>query len=115
MAIAEILAVGLPAAIYQKFKEEKTEHVGFSPDKISVIILASAAMTFGALAIGMFFDHLGLLFFPDVLWFRMIGRLSMPLFAFAIAEGCRYTKKQMETFSSLIRFGGGVPVGLLYL
>ena len=60
MAIAEILAVGLPAAVYQKFKEEKTEHVGFSPDKISVIILASAAMTFGAMAIGMFFDHLGL-------------------------------------------------------
>ena len=39
-------------------------------------------------------DHIGLLFFPKLLILRYIGRVSMPLFAFAIAEGCRYTKNK---------------------
>ena len=45
-------------------------------------------------AVFMFIDHLGLIFYPDLLWLRMLGRLSMPLFAFAIAEGCRYTRSE---------------------
>jgi hypothetical protein len=64
-------------------------------------------------AVSMFFDHLGLLFFPDVLWFRIIGRLSMPLFAFAIAEGCRYTKNKWKHF--LLLFGLGAACQLVYL
>jgi len=36
-------------------------------------------------------DHVGLLFFPEDPTWRMIGRLSFPLFALLIAEGYRRT------------------------
>ena len=42
--------------------------------------------------VSMVFDHMGDMFFPDLLWPRMIGRLAMPIFAFCIAEGYRYTR-----------------------
>lgn len=45
-------------------------------------------------AITMLIDHMGLLLFPQLRIFRIIGRLSMPLFAFLIAEGCRYTRNK---------------------
>jgi hypothetical protein len=32
-------------------------------------------------------DHIGLIFFPQFIIFRIIGRLAMPLFAFSIAQG----------------------------
>ncbi|MBQ7948159.1 MAG: hypothetical protein IJ284_00200 [Clostridia bacterium] len=63
-------------------------------------------------AIFMFVDHFGLIFFPKVMWLRMIGRLSMPLFAFAIAEGCRYTKNKWKHFALL--FGLGAACQLVY-
>lgn len=43
-------------------------------------------------------DHIGFLFFPEVLIWRAIGRVSMPLFAFAIAEGCKYTRDKRKHF-----------------
>ena len=42
-------------------------------------------------ALTMLIDHIGMVFFPSVIGFRAIGRLSFPLFAFGIAEGVRYT------------------------
>lgn len=39
----------------------------------------------------MFIDHVGLVFFPNIVEFRLIGRLSMPLFAFALANGIHRT------------------------
>jgi len=36
-------------------------------------------------------DHIGLTFFPNDLWIRIIGRLAMPIFAYAIARGAYYT------------------------
>lgn len=56
-------------------------------------------------AVFMFIDHLGLLFFPHKLWFRAIGRLAMPIFAFAISEGCRYTKNKIRYFLMLFVLG----------
>lgn len=38
-------------------------------------------------AILMLIDHLGMLFFPNHFELRIIGRLSMPLFAYCIAQG----------------------------
>lgn len=32
-------------------------------------------------------DHIGIIFFPEVFELRIVGRLSMPLFAYAIARG----------------------------
>jgi len=46
--------------------------------------------------VSMLFDHIGLLFFPDVMIFRWIGRLAFPIFACMIAEGCRYTKNRAK-------------------
>ena len=42
--------------------------------------------------VSMVFDHAGDLFFPGVMWLRMIGRLAMPLFSFCIAEGYAHTR-----------------------
>lgn len=39
-------------------------------------------------------DHMGLMLFPRQLLFRIIGRLAMPIFAYMIAEGCRYTRSK---------------------
>ena len=37
-------------------------------------------------------DHIGCFLFPSVLWLRLVGRLAMPIYAYFIAEGCRYTR-----------------------
>lgn len=39
----------------------------------------------------MLIDHIGLLYFQEQIIFRLLGRMSMPLFAFCIARGVRYT------------------------
>ena len=46
--------------------------------------------------ISMVFDHAGDMFFPDVMWPRMIGRLAMPLFSFCIAEGFAHTRDKTK-------------------
>ena len=46
-------------------------------------------------------DHIGLELFPQYIIFRIIGRLAFPLFAFFIAEGCRYTKNRLKRFLTI--------------
>ena len=46
--------------------------------------------------ISMLIDHIGLQMFPDLLIFRIIGRLAFPIFAYMIAEGCFYTKNKPD-------------------
>jgi hypothetical protein len=53
-------------------------------------------------AITMLVDHFGIIFFPDVSIFRIIGRLSMPLFAYCIARGF-YFSRQHGTVSRYCR------------
>ena len=52
-------------------------------------------------ALTMVVDHFGLIFFPHVMALRAVGRISMPIFAFMIAEGCRYTKNKVRYFLSV--------------
>lgn len=59
--------------------------------------------------ITMTIDHVGMMFFPRYDIFRIIGRLSFPIFAFLIAEGCSYTRNKLKRF--LMIFG----MGLIYL
>lgn len=40
----------------------------------------------------MVIDHIGMYFFPDILIFRVIGRLAFPIFAWLIANGAIHTK-----------------------
>ncbi len=46
--------------------------------------------------ISMIIDHIGLVFFPEYIVFRLIGRLSFPIFAFFIAEGWYYTHSKKK-------------------
>ena len=45
-------------------------------------------------AFTMLLDHIGHILFPQVAWLRIVGRLAFPIFAFMIAEGCRYTRSK---------------------
>ena len=56
---------------------------GLSNDRLKII--AAAAMLI---------DHIGAYLLPQVRILRIIGRIAFPIFAFMIAEGCRYTKNK---------------------
>lgn len=53
----------------------------------------------------MLIDHVGVRLFPAVVILRIIGRLAYPLFAFFIAEGCRYTRNRLKHFLSVFILG----------
>lgn len=50
----------------------------------------------------MLIDHIGMVFFPQNIGFRLIGRLSMPLFAYALASGFYHTT-QHDKFAIYFR------------
>ena len=52
----------------------------------------------------MIVDHVGIMFYPDVAWLRLIGRLVFPLFAYLIAEGYRYTHDLTGYLGRLVLF-----------
>ena len=46
-------------------------------------------------------DHIGMLLLPRLIILRIIGRIAMPLYAYMIAEGCRYTHDRRRYFLRL--------------
>lgn len=56
-------------------------------------------------AIFMTLDHAGFLLFPQYPVFRILGRLSMPIFAYMIAEGCKYTRNRRKYFGMIFGLG----------
>ncbi len=40
----------------------------------------------------MLIDHIGYIFFPSVMWLRIIGRVAFPLFAYCLSVGAIYTR-----------------------
>lgn len=60
----------------------------------------------------MVIDHVGVILFPDLLFLRAIGRFSYPIFAYFIAEGCRYTRHKLKRF--LLVFGLAVLCESVY-
>ena len=58
-------------------------------------------------ALFMLVDHAGLLLFPGMVAFRVVGRLAYPIFAFMIAEGCRHTRNKCRYFLCLFGLGAG--------
>ena len=63
-------------------------------------------------AVFMTIDHIGVVLFPRCLILRILGRLAMPIFAFMIAEGCKYTRNRRKYFGMV--FGLGVLCQVVY-
>ena len=59
-------------------------------------IIAAASMTL---------DHIGVILFPQVEILRILGRLALPIFAFMIAEGCKYTRNRRKYFGMVFGLG----------
>lgn len=61
----------------------------------------------------MVIDHVGAFLLTDLEILRIIGRISFPIFAYFIAEGCRYTRNKWKRF--LLVFGLAVLCEGAYL
>ncbi len=55
--------------------------------------------------ISMIIDHIGVMIFPSTIWLRCLGRISLPIFAYMIAEGCRYTRNPKKYFLRIFILG----------
>lgn len=60
----------------------------------------------------MLIDHTGMILFPDAVILRIIGRLSFPIFAYLIFEGCRYTRNKLRYL--LVMLGLGILTSAVY-
>ncbi len=65
-------------------------------------------------------DHIGLMLLPQYPFLRLIGRLAFPIYAWMIAEGCRYTHNyakylgMIAGFAALYQAVYYVAMGSLY-
>lgn len=73
-------------------------------NKFSARVLSACTLKILA-CVFMLVDHMGVVFFPQYEWMRIVGRLAYPLFAFFIAEGCRYTRNKLKRFLSVFVLG----------
>ena len=56
--------------------------------------------------VSMTIDHIGYFLFPQMTVLRMIGRLAYPIFAYMIAEGCRYTRNKVRYLGTVLAIAG---------
>ena len=52
----------------------------------------------------MIVDHIGLILFPQIQVFRVVGRVAFPIFAFAISDGYKHTSNLKKYFFRLFVF-----------
>lgn len=50
----------------------------------------------------MLIDHIGAVLFPEIALFRIIGRIAFPIFAYIVADGCKYTKNKPKYLLRLV-------------
>ncbi len=60
--------------------------------------------------IAMTIDHAGLMLFPEYEWMRLVGGIAFPIFAFMIAEGCRYTRNRLRYLLQIALLGIGMQI-----
>ncbi len=65
--------------------------------------MSSSALKILAMT-SMIIDHLGALFFPDIIFLRLIGRLAFPIFAFLLVEGFFHTRDIKKYIGRLLIF-----------
>ncbi|NEP19657.1 MAG: TraX family protein [Leptolyngbya sp. SIO4C1] len=53
----------------------------------------------------MLIDHMGVVFFPDADWLRMVGRLSFPLFVWLLVQGEAHTRSAWRYGLRLLLLG----------
>lgn len=75
-------------------EKSKTPKFGLTNNQLKIIAMVSMAL-----------DHIGLLFFPNISVFRILGRIAFPIFAYMIAEGCRYTKNRAKYLGMIAGMG----------
>ncbi len=63
-------------------------------------------------AAAMLIDHVGVILLPQLLLLRIVGRIAFPIFAFMIAEGCRYTKNKARYLLVMLGVGGACQIAL---
>lgn len=51
--------------------------------------------------LSMTLDHIGLQLLPRLEILRILGRLALPIFAYMIAEGCRYTRSRRRYLATM--------------
>ena len=71
--------------------------------------LSGTALKLFALIV-MTIDHIGMLLLPQFQILRMIGRLAFPIFAYMIAEGCRYTHNKRLYWGRMTALGIAVQI-----
>lgn len=66
--------------------------------------------------ISMLLDHIGAFIFPSQIWFRIIGRIAFPIFAFFIAEGLKHTRSRKRYVLALLICGvvSQIPYSILF-
>ncbi len=95
MGEAYAIPVSVINFLYREDPMPVLQKTGLTGNQLKII--AMAAMTL---------DHVGLLLFPQEVLFRILGRLAMPIYAYMIAEGCRYTHDRRGYFLRLLGLGG---------
>jgi hypothetical protein len=55
--------------------------------------------------ISMVIDHIGMIFFPEAVAFRVIGRLAFPIFAWLVAEGAVHTHRMDKYIGRMLGYG----------
>lgn len=76
--------------------ETMTQNKSFRLNGNQLKLIAMLAMTA---------DHVGLQLLPQWGFLRILGRLAMPLYAYMIVEGCRYTRSRKRYFLSIFLMG----------